>query len=285
VRIAALYALLVALLPGAAPALPVYAAGDIGECGADPRSSAAAATAALIPDGATVLVLGDSVYPRADRATLERCYGATWGARHARTFAVPGNHDYISGGAADFLEYFGSPRSGPTWFRAELDRWWLFGLDSNLRGAALAAQDAWLNQQLAEIAGDGRCVVAIWHRAFVSTGFHRGDGAPMRHAWSALARAGADLALAGHEHMYEAFAPRDARGNRARYGITEFVVGTGGARLADWSLEPWAHRAYARRYGVLALDLEPDRFRWRFIAVGGAVLDHGETACHHAQSR
>jgi hypothetical protein len=285
VRIAPLGILLVALLPGAARALAVYAAGDIGECGADPRASAAAATAALIPAGATVLVLGDTVYPRADRATLERCYGATWGTRHARAFAVPGNHDYIGGSAAAFLEYFGTPRSGPTWFRADLDGWWLIGLDSNLHGAALAAQDAWLAGELAAIAGDRRCIAAIWHHAFVSTGFHQGDGAAMRHAWAALARAGADLVLSGHEHMYEAFAPRDARGNRARYGITEFVVGTGGARLADWSLEPWAHRAYARRHGVLALDLEPDRFRWRFIAVGGAVLDHGETACHRPQLR
>jgi hypothetical protein len=285
VRIAPWCALLLALLPGAARALPVYAAGDIGECGADPRASAAAATAALIPDGATVLVLGDSVYPRADRATLERCYGATWGERHARAYAVPGNHDYIGGSAAAFLEYFGSARAGPTWFRAELDGWWLIGLDSNLHGAPLAAQDAWLARELAAIAGDGRCIAAIWHHAFVSTGLHQGDGAPMRHAWGALARAGADLVLSGHEHFYEGFSPRDAHGKRARYGITEFVVGTGGARLADWSLEPWAHRAYARRHGVLALDLEPDRFRWRFIAVGGAVLDHGETACHRTQSK
>jgi acid phosphatase type 7 len=285
VRVTPLVALLVALLPGAAAALPVYAAGDIGLCGANPRTSPAAATAALIPEGATVLVLGDSVYPRADRATLERCYGATWGERHARTFAVPGNHDYIAGSAAAFLEYFGSPRSGPTWFRVELGGWWLIGLDSNLHGAALSAQDTWLDNELATIAGDGRCIAAIWHHAFLSTGFHQGDGAPMRHAWSALARAGADLVLSGHEHFYEAFSPRDARGHRARYGMTEFVVGTGGGQLADWSLEPWAHRAYARRYGVLALDLEPDRFRWRFITVGGAVLDHGETACHHAQLR
>jgi len=276
---------LVALLPGAVQALPVYAAGDIGECGADPQASAAARTAALIPEGATVLVLGDAVYPRADRATLERCYGATWGARHTRTFAVPGNHDYIAGSAAAFQEYFGESGSGPTWFRTELDGWWLIGLDSNIHGAALAAQDAWLTRQLAEIAGDGHCILALWHHTFVSTGLHQGDGAPMRHAWSALAKAGADVVLSGHEHYYEAFAPRDAHGRSARSGITEFVVGTGGARLKDWSLEPWAHRAYARRYGVLALDLDPGRFRWRFIAVGGAVLDHGESACHGAQLR
>ena len=38
--------------------------------------------------------------------------------------------------------------------------------------------------------------------------------------WRTLARAGADVVLAGHDHHYERFAPID--------GIRSFVVGTGG---------------------------------------------------------
>ncbi len=272
-------ALLAAAPVAAAATLPVYAAGDIADCtGVDPAASAAAATARMIPDGATVLVLGDAAYPVANQATLAACYEPTWGRFRSRTYAVPGNHDYVAGSVRDFLAYFGERNPHRTYFRAPLGDWWVIGLDSDLRDRALARQQAWLVRELAAIDGDGRCIVALWHHALHSTGLHQGDGAPMKPAWAALDAAGADVVLSGHEHFYESFEPLDADGAPRTTGIREFVVGTGGAHLRDLSLSS-RHRAFAREHGVLELELEPDRYHWTFRTVGGEVRDHGVAPC------
>jgi hypothetical protein len=279
-------ATLLASAPAAAAGtLTVYAAGDIADCaGGGPAASAAAATARLIPDGAPVLVLGDSAYPVANQATLAACYEPTWGRFKSRTYAVPGNHDYVAGSVRDFLAYFGARNPPHTYFRAPLGDWWVIGLDSDLRGRALDRQQQWLAHELAAIDGDGRCIVALWHHALHSTGLHQGDGAPMKPAWAALDAAGADVVLSGHEHFFESFEPLDADGAARVTGIREFVVGTGGAHLVDLSLSP-RHRAFAREHGVLELELEADRYHWTFRTVGGAVRDHGVAPCRRALSR
>jgi hypothetical protein len=284
---AILMTLLLILALAAVPAAPAatvtaFAAGDIAECGSlDPAASAAAATAHRVPDGAPVFMLGDAAYPHADAATLAHCYAPTWGRLRATTYAVPGNHDYVGGTARDFLGYFGERTKGRTYFRAAVGDWWVIGLDSNLDARRLARQQAWLERELAAIAGDGRCIVALWHHALFSTGLHRGDGARMQPAWVALDAAGADLVLSGHEHFYESFEPQDAAGAPRADGIREFVVGTGGAGLRDLSLSS-RHRAFAREHGVLELELERDRYHWTFRNVDGDVRDHGEAPCRRA---
>ncbi len=89
----------------------------------------------------------------------------------------------------------------------------MIGLDSNISGATLDAQQAWLDAQLKAIEGDGRCVLAMWHHPVFSTGLHRKDGKRMLPAWAALEHAGADLVLNGHEHFYESFERKDSTGN------------------------------------------------------------------------
>jgi hypothetical protein len=274
------------MLPFAVRAEVLYAAGDIGECRGDVAKSAAADTARLVPDGATVLMLGDAAYPFADKATLAYCYAPTWGRLRASTLAVPGNHDYLGGSPAAFAVYFPQPSPGQRYFRVRHGEWWLIGLDSNLRGQWLTAQMDWLRGELGAIQGDGRCLLAFWHHPVVSTGLHRSDGAPMEPAWRMLAAEGADLILSGHEHYYESFGPLDGEQHAAQQGVREFIVGTGGARLKDVSLAPWRHRAFALVHGVLELTLEPGSYGWRFIATNGEVLDRGDSRCRRPlQSR
>lgn len=235
----------------------------------------------MIPSGAVVLVVGDTAYPKADRATLESCYTPTWGQFRPRTYAVPGNHDYVEGSAQDFLDYFGARTPNRTWFRAQVGDWWVLGLDSNISGTALDEQQSWLEAQLKAIEGDGRCVLAMWHHPVFSTGLHRNDGARMRPAWAALERAGVDLVLNGHEHFYESFEPKDASGHRDPRGMREIIAGTGGAPLHDLSIKAGA-RAYARVYGLLELHLEQDRYRFAFRTLSGRVRDSGAAQCRRA---
>ena len=280
VRLCPCLCLCLALLaaPPAFGTVTVYAAGDIAECDTPPAESDATRTAALIPDGATVLVLGDTTYPNADRYTLADCYEPTWGRFRAHTYAVPGNHDYTAGSLRDFLAYFGERTPQRPWFRVSIGDWWVIGLDSDLRGRELARQDAWLKSQLAAIEGDRRCLLAMWHHALFSTGLHKGDGAPMKTAWRMLDAAGADVVLSGHEHFYESFEPLDADGTPLATGIREFIVGTGGAGLRDLSLSS-RHRAYAHVHGVLELELAADRYRYAFHTVDGDIRDRGEATC------
>jgi hypothetical protein len=92
---------------GHAAPVVVYAAGDIAECrGKPPAKTSAARTAKLVPQGATVLVPGDTAYPYGTVAAYESCYGPTWGVHRATTLAVPGNHDYVNGRSDDFRSYF-----------------------------------------------------------------------------------------------------------------------------------------------------------------------------------
>ena len=258
-----------------------YAAGDVADCRKTSPRSAAAQTAKMIPPGAMVFVVGDTTYPLADRATLLSCYAPTWGQFLPRTYAVPGNHDYVQGSPQDFLDYFGARTPHRTWFRAQVGDWWVIGLDSNISGAMLDEQQVWLEEQLKAIEGDGRCILAMWHHPVFSTGLHRGDGARMRPAWAALERAGADLVLNGHEHFYESFEPKDASGQTVPTGLREIIAGTGGGHLHDLSLGRGA-KAYARVHGLLELHLEEDHYQYAFRTLTGRVRDSGGAQCRRA---
>lgn len=259
-----------------------YAAGDIGECEGKPaQRSDAARTAGMIPSDAAVFVVGDTAYPHADLATLNACYAPTWGPFLPRTYAVPGNHDYVAGSPEDFLKYFGERTPHRTWFRVLVGDWWVIGLDSNITAPLLDEQQAWLEQQLKEIEGDGRCIVSMWHHPVFSTGLHRKDGKRMLPAWAALERAGADLVLNGHEHFYESFERKDALGRRDPAGMREIIAGTGGARLFDLSVVPGA-KTHVRKHGLLELHLDKDRYEFAFRTVGGRTLDSGAAQCRRS---
>ena len=268
-----------AALPLLVALLEVYAAGDIADCRKSAAAdSDAARTAALIPPGATVLVLGDTTYPLATSAALEACYEPTWGMHRNATLAIPGNHDYIAGRTDDFLAYFGSGAASEGYFARELDGWLVIGLDSHLSGESLDRQYAWLEATLAEHV-DTRCTLAMWHTPLFSSGLHRGDGEHMRRFWALLDAHGADVVLGGHEHFYEAFEPLDAEGRPVEAGIRSFVVGTGGARLYGFWNPPYASRARILEHGVLRLSLDDGAFAWQYIRVDGDVADAGEARC------
>jgi hypothetical protein len=285
--------------------ITVYAVGDVAQCGHGPvEATAAARTARLVPDGATVLLLGDAAYPHSDAATLQRCYEPTWGRHRTATLAVAGNHDYIGGSDGAFREYFGVRSAGGEEFvayRRDLGPGWqLIVLDSNVGPAALQQQYAWLERELSQLRAPARppadaanaasaptstdptqCLLVAWHAPLFSSGLHRGSGTAMRPYWALLDRYGADAVLSGHEHFYEAFEPRDADGKEQAegHGPRAFVVGTGGARLYGFWRPPYASRARILEHGVLQLSLAPGRYGWRFIDEQGRVRDAGAADC------
>ncbi len=265
-----IFAVLAAALALTAPGpATLVAAGDVASC----RSSADEATAALVAKiPGTVAVLGDIAYERGTTEELARCYGPGWGRFRKRTRPALGNHDYGTGSAAPAIAYFGLPERG--YYSYELGAWHVVALNSNCWAVggcgAGSPQERWLRADLA--AYPARCTLAYWHHPRFSSGLHGGTES-VAALWNALAEAGADVVLAGHDHHYERFAPID--------GIRSFVVGTGGrSRYPVFRRAEGSEVVDFRTYGVLKLTLRADAYGWRFLpAAGGTFTDAGSSRC------
>ncbi len=265
-------------------ATTLLAAGDIGRCDST-HDDATGALAVSLPG--VVATLGDTAYEDGTTEELDDCFGGSWGPVKSRIrFAVTGNHDVHTDGGAPLRDYMGSAaeQNGRTWFSEDLGAWHVIVLDGNcgvlgLKCSSESEQARWLREDLA--ASNARCALALLHQPQFSSGQH-GDDRAVGPLWDALYAAGADLVLDGHDHDYERFAAQDPDGRAdAARGITEIVVGTGGAEL-----EPFTDvRANSTvriddTYGVLELTLRADSWTFRFVAVDGTVHDQGSGTCH-----
>ena len=267
---------------GADPVL--VGAGDIVSCdGTDDK-----ATAALVErTPGIVFTLGDNTYDEGTSAQFQDCYGPSWGRFLDRTrFAVAGNHDYLTDHGAPFKAYFGSAavRDGVTWFSEDVGTWHVIVLDANcaeLTGGCGpdSPEVQWLRADLA--ASTARCTVALWHQPRFSSGLH-GNDPVVGPFWDALYAAGADLVLNGHDHDYERFAPQSPSGAAdPSRGITEMVVGTGGAPLRAFGPEianDVVRSSFA--HGVVALTLHPSGWSFQFVSTDGSFSDQGRGTCH-----
>ncbi len=290
VVIVALVAVLVAA--GCRPEKPpvVVAAGDIAVCAREGDE----ATAELVEsiDGATVLTLGDNAYPEGSAEDFEECYEPTWGQFKERTKPVPGNHEYETEGASAYFEYFGKAAGDPEkgYYSYELGEWHIVALNSNcgegeVRCGPRSAQTAWLEEDLAANADEGRCTLAYMHHPRFSSGVEHGSYDGVEPLWEALYEGGAEVVLSAHEHNYERFAPQDPEGRAdPEGGIREFVVGTGGG-ASDYPISdplPNSEVHNDESYGVLKLTLRPKGYEWRFLSAefGSEFPDSGSARCH-----
>lgn len=239
---------------GASCSRVVVAAGDMTNGAA--RSETGRVAAAQRPD--FVLTLGDEQYPAGALADFRSKYDKTpWGALKPSTKPAPGNHEYMTPGAAGYFSYF----SVPAYYAYDLGCGWRgYALNSEV---AMSTQASWLRSDLA--AHPASKVLAYWHRPRYSSGTHHGSDPAMQPLWDALTGRKA-LVLNGHEHNYE----------RVRVsGVRQFVVGTGGS--AGYGFGPPVTGSEFRLTGVpgvLRLVLGGG-YDWRFLDRSGAVRDSG----------
>jgi 3',5'-cyclic AMP phosphodiesterase CpdA len=238
---------------------------------------------AIQPDA--VLALGDNQYPSGALADFQAMYAESWGAYRDITFPVPGNHEYGTPGARGYYAYFGERAGEPDkgYYSYDLGSWHLVALNSECDHVGGCGdsdpQATWLRQDLSS--HPRKCVLAYWHRPRFSSGSH-GNDLDQDVLWRILAEAEADLVLSGHDHDYERFAPMDAQGQADPEGLTQFVVGTGGASHYRFH-NPEATSAVriTGRNGVLRLKLTGEAYAWQFMtAPDGEVMDSGTTQCH-----
>lgn len=258
-------------------------------CGPSRKNPGAEATAALArrlirdhPD-ALILALGDNAYNRGKYDEYRDYYEPSWGQPEllGRTWPCPGNHDYRTAAAAPYFRYFGEERAGTparSYYSLPLPEagWHLVSLNSEVDQDAHSPQLQWLRSDLA--ARRHRPILAFWHRPRWGSGAHRDSKKP-RWFWNELYAERAELALHGHAHHYERFAPQRPDQIPDPHGMRQFVVGTGGRRLAGRTKDT-PNSEYARfdLFGILKLTLAPERYRWEFIAVDDRVIDRGEQA-------
>ncbi|MCL4506960.1 MAG: metallophosphoesterase [Chloroflexi bacterium] len=277
-------------VPTSTPTPPIsdavlIAGGDIASC----DNTGGAQTAALLKNiTGTIATLGDTAYQTGSPQEFAKCYAPTWGQFKDRTRPAPGNHDYVTKGAAGYYGFFGAAAGDPAkgYYSYTLGQWHIIALNSNCESVkggcgGQSPQVRWLIADLT--AHPAACVLAYWHHPQFSSGPH--GAAPDEDVsafWKALYSAGADIVLNGHDHIYERFAPQDPDGapDPAR-GIREFVVGTAGVgHYGIASIKPNSQVRNTDTFGVLKLTLHATSYDWQFIPVAGKTFtDHGSGQC------
>ena len=266
-------------------------AGDIAQCNPEiaPEMSGQEKTAQLIetyPPDTPVFTLGDNVYPDGTLEEYENCYDLSWGRFKDRTYPVTGNHEYRTTDLAGYFSYFGERAGDKTYYSFNLKNWHVIVLDSECPGGLLDGvcleddpQMRWMRDDLD--ASSNACTLALWHRPRISTGQH-GVGIQLKFFYDLLVDKGVDLAVTGHDHHYERFAPLNKSLEiDQENGIRQFVVGTGGSSLRDNNRDQAESEFEStEHHGIIELHLKVDSYAWRFIAVDGQVIDSGEGFCH-----
>jgi len=267
----------------AAPVL-LTGAGNIAKCTL-PYDEA---TASLL-DGVDgwVMALGDNAFPDGTLTDYLDCYDPTWGRHRSRTFPVPGNHEYDTGAADGYFDYFGARAGsrGLGYYSVDVGDWHVIVLNDNRNYVSIAAgspQDQWLVNDLA--ANRKACTIALWHvPLFLSSNTAGYTTNPSRKIlWDRLDAAGADLIVNGQEHHYERMAPMRPDGTRDdAAGMRQITVGTGGesVELPTVSVHPNSEVRGAG-FGVLKLTLRAGGYDWQFVPVAGeSFTDAGSGTC------
>jgi hypothetical protein len=262
-------------------------AGDIAVCGTSWDSATADLVSGVLQSNANAwaFTAGDNTYPDGSPANWTNCYDPTWGAFKDRTHPVIGNHEFYNNpGAAGYFGYFGAAAGYPGrgYYQFDVGTWRVYALTSECKPGSTCgqAQYSWLKADLAN--EPHACVMAIWHRPLLSTGEH-GNSARMSYLFKLLYDNGADVVVAGHDHMYQRFMPVDPAMNvDGGRGIRQFVVGTGGASLYAFESEsPLMEYRDNVSHGVMRFTLAAGSYGWNFLPIPGDSLDDsGKQDCH-----
>ena len=145
-------------------------------------------------------------------------------------------------------------------------------------------QVEWLIQDLA--AHPNACILAYMHHPYYSSGIIHGSSSRPTEFWKELYAAGADIVVAGHDHLYEQFAKQDINGNVDPTGIRAFVVGTGGCCLYTFDNPiPNSEVKYNDSLGIIKFTLRESDYDWEFIPEAGFTFsDTGTDTCNNVPS-
>ena len=258
--------------------------------GTDPSFCQSATTNALLallkPEA--VLSLGDLQYNDGTLSKFMDSYHQDWGKDKAKTYPVPGNHEYGTDEASGYFDYFADGQAGEKgkgYYSFDIGGWHLVALNSNCGDIGGCDQSSpqyeWLMKDL--LSNKSACTLAFWHHPRFTSGRYNGDNNTTSRSapfWDLLYQDRADVILNGHDHLYERFALQRPDAGADSLGIRQFTVGTGGKALYKRSaVKENSQSLIDDRFGVLAIDLLAKAYRWQFVATSGEVLDSGYQQC------
>ena len=252
----------------------VVAVGDIARINGGQNATGSLAKT-LAPS--KVLMIGDLAYTYGSDDDFARLKNSTWKTLLPKTFAVPGNHEYKTLGAAGYRRFINSysmPRSGDNyWWVKRINNWTVIGLDSEVvsKGSA-GAQETFFKDALK--ANAGRPTIVMWHRPRFTSGLH-GNATDTQKLWS-IASGDKDvkLVLWGHDHNYERRTRTIGKGTAKEHKVITLLIGTGGAELRSCALPsapPKLICGTSGNYGVVALNLKSKSFTWKYHQVDGTA--------------
>ena len=237
------------------------------------------------------LYLGD-VYDDGTSTEFHNWYGS--GSDHLSQFRAitnptVGNHEYRHVGNQQYAApgYFDYWDNVDHYYSFNAAGWHIISLDSTSQfnqTAETSEQYLWLQQDLAN--NSGACTIAYFHHPL----FNVGSEAPavrMSAIWALLAQHGVDIVLTGHDHDYQRWHPLNGEGQMDPNGITEFVVGTAGHGIQDFTRnvppEPLLAVGFdtpPAAFGALRMELNQDGAAFQFVNIQGHVLDSGSIGCN-----
>jgi hypothetical protein len=230
-------------------------------------------------------VLGDLQYPDGALADYNARYQPTWGTFKAKTYPVPGNHDYHVLDGAGYYDYWGAQAGtrGKGWYSKSVGEWLIVALNSEAASGITSEQYQWLQSVLD--ANKARpdpqnCVLAVWHKPRWSSNSNHGSDASFAPFWSLLRAHNADVVVNGHAHVYERFGKQNAAGVADTGGIRQFTAGTGGKSLYGFATPVANSQVRISAFGVLRVQLHANSYDWAWYDVGRTVRDSGTTSCN-----
>jgi hypothetical protein len=242
----------------------------------DPCRPEAELTARLV-DGmpGTLTLAGDLAYEKGSARDFAQCFDPTYGRHKHRSLPAPGNHEYETPGAAGYYQYWGTT-AGPGYYAVDRGAWRIYSINSQVR---TQEQEVWLKDDLFEHR-NRKCVAAFWHHPLFTSG-QNGNNPQMGRIWDILYEGNADLVLAGHDHLYERFAPQTSLGQLdLAKGLRQFIVGTGGASLYNVVRNQPNSEVVIKAHGVARFLLRESSYSWEFIDIDRRTRDSGSADCH-----
>ncbi len=236
-----------------------------------------------------IFTVGDNVYPDGTAADFTNCYAPTpWGssAIKSRTRPIPGNHDWNTGNLNGYTGYFGAnatDANGKSYYSYNIagSNWHVVNLDSECAlvpggCAAGSPQEIWLKADLQ--ANLSKNVIALFHKPrFSSAGTNLTD---LQAFVDDMYTARVDIAMDGHDHVYERIAQLNATGTPdPGRGIRYFTVGMGGDSHQGFGTPIAGSEVRdASSYGILKLTLHATTYDWKYLPVAGSTFTDSGTA-------
>jgi hypothetical protein len=223
---------------------------------ADGKRTARAVAASIVNDDPHYAIhLGDIYHVGAEHEIIQNCLGGT----HEKpgvtwpldlrfgSFAVPGNHEYNSGGRAFFTTFvpkLGPRNAGPegqitSYFCIDLERWRLIGLDTGFRSAKFLLHEGavyvlnqlasrlgrphlfadwktslpkqmthWLRDQVRIAESGDKGVIVLTHHQYFTALDKRGDNPKLGKQLAELLGPTTIIWLWGHEHRLAVYGKR-----------------------------------------------------------------------------